>query len=154
MARRNTLQLDHFLPYRLSVLSNLTSGAISASYALRFKLSIPEWRVLAVLGTGAELSAAEVALRTAMDKVAVSRAVSSLLRARRISRTISIHDRRRSALRLTRAGHQVYSEVVPVARRYEQDLLRTLGSADRKSLDRILRSLLARAVKIGPAELS
>ncbi len=151
MARRTTLQLEHFLPYRLSVLSNITSGAISASYARRFKLSIPQWRVLAVLGNGAKLSAAEVAQRTAMDKVAVSRAVSSLLRARRISRSISTQDRRRSALQLTRAGYHVYLEVVPVARRYEQDLLRTVGSTDRKSLDRILRRLLARAITIGPA---
>ena len=44
------LELDRFLPYRLSILSNLISSAIASSYSARFGLSIPEWRVMAVLG--------------------------------------------------------------------------------------------------------
>ena len=151
MARRNTLRLESFLPYRLSVLTNVVSTAIAASYARRFKLSIPEWRVLAVLGQTPELSAAQVSLRTAMDKVAVSRAVASLLRTRRVSRAISASDRRCFALSLTAAGHQVYAEVVPVARSYERALLRGLRLNDRRALDRALRLLLRRASVIGPA---
>jgi DNA-binding MarR family transcriptional regulator len=152
MARRNPLQLDRFLPYRLSVLTNVVSGAIAASYARRFGLSIPEWRVLAVLGENPELSAAEVAQRTAMDKVAVSRAVASLLRARRLSRTVSAADRRRSALRLTASGRQVYAEVVPIALNYERQLLQPLDAADQAALDRILAALLCRAEALGPAQ--
>lgn len=151
MARRNNLQLDRFLPYRLSVLSNVVSGAISASYARRFALTIAQWRVLAVLGQSAELSAAEVAQRTAMDKVAVSRAVASLLRARRISRSLTVGDRRRSALRLTAAGRAVYAQVVPLALAYERDLLRSLNAEERLALERILTALLCRAKEMGPA---
>jgi DNA-binding MarR family transcriptional regulator len=152
MARRNQLQLDQFLPYRLSVLTNVVSGAIAASYARRFALTIPEWRVLAVLGENSELSAAQVAQRTAMDKVAVSRAVASLLRARRISRSIASADRRRSALRLTAAGRQVYAEVVPIALNYERQLLQPLEAGDQAALDRILAALLCRAEALGPAQ--
>lgn len=152
MARRNQLQLDHFLPYRLSVLTNVVSGAIAANYDRRFGLSIPEWRVLAVLGENAELSAAQVAQRTAMDKVAVSRAVASLLKARRISRSVASSDRRRSALRLTAAGRQVYAEVVPIALHYERQLLQPLEPADQSALDRILAALLCRAEALGPAQ--
>jgi DNA-binding MarR family transcriptional regulator len=64
------------------VLTNLISSAIAGAYRERFGLSIPEWRVLAVLANSPDLSAAEVAQRTAMDKVAVSRAVRSLLNER------------------------------------------------------------------------
>ena len=42
------LNLERFLPYRLSVLSNTVSSRIAKSYA-RFQLTIPEWRVMAVL---------------------------------------------------------------------------------------------------------
>jgi DNA-binding MarR family transcriptional regulator len=152
MTRRRRLQLDNFLPYRLSVLSNLVSSAISAGYARRFDLSIPEWRVLATLAIHPDLSAAEVAQRTAMDKVAVSRAVSSLLRSRRIERRFAPTDRRRSMLRLSALGEDVYAQVVPVALAYERELLAPLASAERELLDRVLRLLLGRATEMGPAE--
>ena len=73
------LELDRFLPYRLSVLSNRISQDIAAVYGEKFGLTVTEWRILAVLGRYPDLSATEVAERTAMDKVAVSRAVTSLL---------------------------------------------------------------------------
>ena len=78
MPKPVALQLENFLPYRLSVLTNLVSSAIAGAYRERFGLSIPEWRVVAVLANSPDLSAAEVAQRTAMDKVAVSRARSRL----------------------------------------------------------------------------
>jgi DNA-binding MarR family transcriptional regulator len=145
------LRLAEFLPYRLSVLSNTVSTAIAASYSAEFRLSIPEWRVLAVLALTPGLSAAEVAVATAMDKVAVSRAVASLLRARRIERRVARQDRRRSMLRLSRAGEAVYRRVVPVALAYERDLLRSLAAGDRRHLDRLLAALQRRAAAIGPA---
>ena len=81
-----TLQLEEFLPYRLSVLTNTVSRAIAHLYSERFSLTVPEWRVIAVLGGSPGLSAAQVAERTAMDKVAVSRAVNSLVDANRVLR--------------------------------------------------------------------
>jgi DNA-binding MarR family transcriptional regulator len=150
MRRTPPLRLERFVPYRLSVLTNIVSGAIASTYAERFALTIPEWRVVAVLAEEPGLSAAEVAARTAMDKVAVSRAVASLLRARRIERSRSNHDRRRSKLRLSRAGAAVYAEVVPAARAYERDLLAALDAEERDSLDRLLGKLTLRAVDLGP----
>jgi DNA-binding MarR family transcriptional regulator len=147
------LRLEDFLPYRFSVLSNLLSAAIAAAYSDRFDLSIPEWRVLAVLANHPDLSAAEVADRTAMDKVAVSRAVKRLLAAGRIERFIASADRRRSVLRLSAQGGAVYSQVVPVARDYERALVAPLAASHRAALDRILRVLLGRARELGPAEL-
>ncbi len=49
-AEHNVLELERFLPYRLSVLSNTVSQAIAATYERRFALTITEWRVMAVLG--------------------------------------------------------------------------------------------------------
>jgi DNA-binding MarR family transcriptional regulator len=135
------LLLERFLPYRLSVLSNLVSSRIAAHYSERFGLGIPEWRVLAVLAQEPGLSAAEVAERTAMDKVAVSRAVAALQRTGRLERAMDASDRRRSRLRLSAAGAEVYRQVVPVARRLEHDLLDALAPDDRAALDRILRAL-------------
>jgi DNA-binding MarR family transcriptional regulator len=140
-----TLELDRFLPYRLSVLANTMSVAIATAYAERFGLSIPEWRVMAVLAQQPGLSAAQVATRTAMDKVAVSRAVASLERARRVERTQATSDRRRSQLQLTPKGAAVYREVVPFALAYEDAVLRGLPARARQKLDVLLDDLLERA---------
>jgi len=144
------LLLEDFLPYRLSVLTNLLSSAIAGAYRERFGLSIPEWRVLAVLASSPYLSAAEVAQRTAMDKVAVSRAVRSLLKTARLERRVARTDRRRSVLRLTAARRQVHAGVAPFALAYERALLRPLARAERLALDRALDILMGRALQIGP----
>ena len=135
------LELERFLPYRLSVLSNRISGAIAREYSQRFALGVTEWRVMAVLGRYPELSAGEVAQRTAMDKVAVSRAVASLLEAGRLQRDIHGGDRRRSVLRLSPAGHAIYDEVAPLALAFERSLLGEMDAAERALLFRLLDRL-------------
>jgi DNA-binding MarR family transcriptional regulator len=151
MARAPKLHLEKFLPYRLSVLSNTVSSAIAAAYFMNFGLSIPEWRVMAVLAANPGLSAAEVTARTAMDKVAVSRAVNALLAAGRLHRTTAPKDRRRTHLALTAAGERVYARVVPMALQYERNLVAPLSARDLATLDRLVRVLLGRAVELGPA---
>lgn len=135
------LELEQFLPYRLSVLSNRISGAIAREYSQRFDLGVTEWRVMAVLGRYPDLSAGEVAQRTAMDKVAVSRAVASLLASGRLQRDIHGDDRRRSVLRLSPAGHAIYDEVAPLALAFERNLLGDMDGAERALLFRLLDKL-------------
>jgi len=153
-AHPDTIDLDRFLPYRLSVLTNLVSSTIAEAYQSRFGLSIPEWRVLAVLARHPGLSAAEVARLTRMDAVAVSRAVARLLAAGRLRRTIARDDRRRSVLAVTAAGTAVYREVAPLALGYERELLATLGAAERAALDRALDALTTRAQALSEARVA
>jgi DNA-binding MarR family transcriptional regulator len=80
-----------------------------------------------------------------MDKVAVSRAVQSLLKFKRLARTYDPQDRRRSVLRLSSAGRSVYMRIAPLALAYEQKLLASLTSAERRALDRLMSTLLKRA---------
>jgi DNA-binding MarR family transcriptional regulator len=141
MPDRDILDLEHFLPYRLSVLSNRISQDIARLYAERWNLAITEWRVLAVLGRHDDVSAREVADRTAMDKVAVSRAIASLLDAGRIERDTHGGDRRRSCLRLSPAGRAIYDEVAPLALAYQRRLLEGLADDERGALDRLLTRL-------------
>jgi DNA-binding MarR family transcriptional regulator len=146
-ARASRLVLDAFLPYRLSVVTNRISSAIARQYADRFGLTIPEWRVMAVLGDTPGLSAREVAARTAMDKVQVSRAVASLMAARRVERTQDKKDGRVTHLFLSRAGRAVYDEIVPLALHLEETLLSALTAKERRALDRLLTKL-ARQVRL------
>lgn len=142
MAGNTPLDLEKFLPYRLSVLSNTVSQAIAREYEDRFALSITEWRVLAVLGRYDGLSAREVADRTAMDKVAVSRAVAELMKDGRVRRATADHDKRQSVLSLTAKGRKVYGEVAPLALEHERRLLAHLDAEEREWLGRIIEKLL------------
>ena len=135
------LDLEHFLPYRLSVLSNRVSGAIARVYSERFGLGVTEWRVMAVLGRYPGLSASEVAQRTAMDKVAVSRAVAGLIEAGRLLRETHGQDRRRSVLRLSPAGHRIYDAIAPLALAFERRLLEGVDPRERALLFRLLDRL-------------
>lgn len=135
------LDLARFLPYRLSVLSNRISSAIAREYSQRFGLSVTEWRVMAVLARYPGLAATQVAQRTAMDKVAVSRAVARLLAAGRVRRGFDDDDRRRSVLRLSAAGHAVFDEVAPLALAFERHVLEGMSAADRTLLFRLLDRL-------------
>src|SRR5690606_8653491 len=137
----DALELEHFLPYRLSVLSNRISDAIAKEYSQRYSLGVTEWRVMAVLGRWPGLSASQVAQRTAMDKVAVSRAVARLLEAGRLSRTADTGDRRRSLLRLSPAGQAIHDGVVPHARAFEARLLDGMPESERALLFGLLDRL-------------
>jgi DNA-binding MarR family transcriptional regulator len=143
MAGEQRLDLDRFVPYRLSVLTNRVSSAIARHYSERFNLTIPEWRVMAVLGQRPGLSAREVAARTAMDKVQVSRAVSSLIAAKRLNRTAHAHDGRVAHLALSAKGQAIYDEVVPLALALEQRFLSVLAPKERNDLDSLLTKLFA-----------
>ncbi len=145
LRREGVLVLEAFLPYRLSILSNTVSGRIAKSYAERFSLTVPEWRVMAVLGRFPGLTAGEVTERTAMDKVQVSRAVARLLKTKRIERRVVDGDRRARHLFLTGEGRGVYSEIVPLALDYERRLAASLSAADRVQLEKLLAKLTTAA---------
>ena len=137
------LELERFVPYRLSILSNRVSQAIAREYTERFNLSMTEWRVMAVLArfNGEGMSAREVAERTAMDKVAVSRALARLGSAGRVSRSTHGGDKRRSVLRLTAKGWKIHDTVAPRARAHERELLGHLTADEKRVLTQILDKL-------------
>ena len=145
----NELRLENFLPYRLAVLSNTVSTTVARAYDKRFSVSIPEWRVIAVLGRFPGLSAVEVAGRTLMDKVAVSRAVTKLIKNGRIDREFADADKRRSILHLSEEGKQLHDEIAQLALQFERDLLQGFSEEEVETLNSIMERLLARASLIG-----
>lgn len=136
-----TLHLEKFLPYRLSVVTNRISGALSRHYADRFGIGIPEWRVIANLGRTPGLTANEVVERSAMDKVTVSRAVAALEQKGLLAREKDSADKRKSRLTLSAKGLEVYAEIAPLALGFERDLLTALSMDEATQLERIIDKL-------------
>jgi DNA-binding MarR family transcriptional regulator len=134
--------LEGFLPYRLSLLTNTISRGIAESYRESHDINVTEWRVMAVLGRFPGLTASEVVERTAMDKVAISRAVKSLEVKGLLERKTDDEDRRRQRLFITRgAGQDVLCDVIPLAHLYEQTLLQSLDPGELQSLLKTMKKL-------------
>ena len=145
MRHRKPLQLESFLPYRLSLLSNAVSGAIAAVYGDKFAISMPEWRIMMILAEYPDVSADEVCRRTKIEKSVVSRAAARLLKRHFINREIDEDDRRRSILRLSETGLSVYDEVMPIAKDYEAKLLSGLTAEEMKTFNAMIDKLLEKA---------
>lgn len=139
------LDLEKFLPYRLSILAQAVSDSLHALYADRFGLTVTQWRVMAALGRFAPLTASEVGQYIVMDKVAVSRAVTALLRRGLVERITDRTDRRRASLRLSPRGRSLHARIVPIALAFEKRLTAVLDARDRRTLDELTDRLLARA---------
>lgn len=141
---KTALHLEKFLPYRLSVVTNRISGALSRHYADRFGIGIPEWRVIANLGRHPGITANEVVERSAMDKVTVSRAVAALEAKGLLARERDAGDKRKSRLTLSAKGQGVYAEIAPLALGFERELLTALTAEETAQLERIIDKLNAK----------
>ena len=144
MPRHAPIELEKFVPYQLSIVSNTVSEEIAREYRERFGLGTTEWRVMAVLARydGDGLSARAVARLTAMDKVAISRALARLVADGRVLRRTHHGDKRKSVLRLSAAGWRIHDAVAALARQHEREFLTTLSEEERRWLARILDNLM------------
>lgn len=153
-----TLLLDSYLPYRLSVASNAVSRLIAKAYEDRFGLTIPQWRLIAVLAEDGPLTQQAIGVRTMMDKVSVSRATQGLVKRKLVQRAPHDADGRSHHVMLSKAGVRLYREIAPMALEYERRLLRHFDPAAVESLKQFLLHLeraateLAAGAAAGPLE--
>jgi len=115
-------RLNEFVPYLLSITSNAVSGRIALEYRQRFGLSVPEWRVMAVLGDSGPLTQRDLTRLTVMDKVAVNRACKGLEERGLAARQPNAQDGRSHLLELTSAGVRMHDEIMPLALEMERRL--------------------------------
>tara|TARA_B100001013_G_scaffold144683_1_gene85453 strand:+ start:811 stop:1278 length:468 start_codon:yes stop_codon:yes gene_type:complete len=132
------LILEQFIPYRLSILTNIISSSLSDTYKEKFQLSITEWRILAVLGEYPGVSADEVSTKTQMEKSSLSRAIAKLILRKLIQREFSQIDQRRSILTLTESGLSIYNKVVPLAVEFERQLLKCFSGSEYEQFSKLL----------------
>ena len=108
------LKLEQFLPYQLNVVASLVSQALSRVYARRYRIGVPEWRVLVTLGQYGVMTGKAIGAHTHMHKTKVSRAVALLEKRKLLVRRTNRADMR---------------EVLPLAHRRRADHVRGAGAA-------------------------
>ena len=150
-AARPVLQLAAFVPFRLNRLAEAVSEHLASVYRGRFRLEVPEWRVIATVGEQRSCTAQFIAERTRMHKTRVSRAIAQLRRRGLIERATSTRDRRELQLRLSASGRRLYTQLVPLALAREAELLACLSAAERRALALALEHLELHLRLPGPA---
>jgi DNA-binding MarR family transcriptional regulator len=139
------LKLEEFLPYRLYVVANLVSQALSRIYVDRYSIGVPEWRILVTLGQFEVMTAKAIGAHSHMHKTKVSRAVSALEQRKLIVRRENRADRREALLSLTPAGRAIYHDLAPSALEFAKRLLETIDPADRAAFERAVDRLTERS---------
>lgn len=143
------LLLDEFIPSRLSDLAGSVNKSIETICSSLFGLTTSEWRVMVALDGCPDLSATEVAGRTLLDKVAVSRAVAKLSKSGYVHRKFADIDRRRSILNLSNRGRRLMAEIAPIALDFEDRLLGDLTRAEIAVFTRVLDKLFVKSHWMG-----
>lgn len=135
------LQLNEFLPYLMVHFAGRLSSALAKRYQREFGLTVAEWRVLANVNELGQLRSKDVAERTSMDKVKVSRAVQSLCDKGWIKKTDDAKDSRAYYLSLTAAGNKIMAKMIPAILHWQDDLLRGWSKKDFKKLIEAIHQL-------------
>lgn len=143
-----SLQLDKFLPYRLSIASLLVSDAIARAYVRLFALTVPEWRLIAVIAESPGITQQQIGVRTRMDKVTVSRAAIALTNRGLVTRAPNPDDGRSHILMLSREGQELYQHVVPQALKLEKSIFGQIGADDLERFSAILDQIVDAATQI------
>lgn len=142
------MNLEQFLPYRVAVLAEALSQCVGQVYRERFGLSRDEWRVLAALADGGSHRMVDIAARSTLEKMQVSRAAARMDAAGLLDKLPDPDDGRGWLLRLKPAGRALYAKLVPMVRSREAFLLDALTPEDRAVLDRALTQLGQRAAQL------
>jgi DNA-binding MarR family transcriptional regulator len=142
------LKLEQFLPYQLNVVASLVSQALSRVYARRYRIGVPEWRVLVTLGQYGVMTGKAIGAHTHMHKTKVSRAVALLEKRKLLVRRANRADMRESFLSLTAGGRAMYEELAPHALDFTRKLTDILTPGDREAFDRALMQITDRSAQL------
>lgn len=141
-----------FPTFTLGRLVGIIKRSLMPNYVGPFDISIPEWRVLAAVGSASAISFNEIRSTLVMDRSQVSRTLSGLLARGMVEQSVTMRDQRgrghalhQTKVSLTANGRAIYGGVLALARRQQMVLLNALSLRERGALQQALIKMLAAA---------
>ena len=135
------MNLETYFPYLLASTAESFSRMLVAVYGRTYGLSREEWRLLLLLADAGQLTSLELAQRTTLDKVQVSRAAQKLEDKGLISRSVPASDRRLRVYTCTQAGQELFAEVFPKVEDQANAILDAMSTEARDNLREGLKAL-------------
>lgn len=141
--------VDDYLSYLLARASHQVSREFHAQLK-PYRLSVPQWRVLATLIEADGLSLGELAEAVLFKQPTVTRVIDRMVRDGWVKRATGSDDRRRVRILITPRGETAVRELLKKAKAHEVEILRSHAPAEIDNLKRILRDLIERSAAPRP----
>lgn len=154
MESEEIFDLNSYIPCQLAAVSHSIRRSLACVLEEQFDISLPEWKVLAIVAKNPNLSAVSVAGLAQIDTVAVSRAVTKLLDRNLILRELDTQDRRCSMLKLSSEGVELHNRITPFAAGLQTDLLKDLSDDEKRVLKKAIKSLQVTATHLSDQYLA
>ncbi len=133
--------------YSVRVFYQSVSNSVAALYETEYNLTASEWRTMIILGPHNCMAAKEIVAASSMDKVTVSRAVISMQKKALLKRDIDGDDKRKSALRLTKSGRDVYFSLLPKVLKLQKRLVSDLSEDELQTFMEMMERIRANALE-------
>jgi MarR family transcriptional regulator, organic hydroperoxide resistance regulator len=141
------VHLDDYLPYLINRVGNILVQLFSRDLA-PFRLSVPMWRVIAVLAERGEQRLIDLSIMTSIDASTLSRLTETMQRKQLVVRQRSPHSKREVVVSIAARGVELVNVLGPVARAYEREMTAGLAASDLASTRRALRGMFDRLAKL------
>lgn len=138
--------LDQQLTWRLHRVNKLSDKGSAEAYAAEFGLPIGEARCLAAIGNFEPLSVNDLAARANLNKAQASRAAQALVQRGLVLKQGSPTDARAVVLSTTRTGHKLWTDVMALIARRNEEIFGCLSTAEREQLARMLDRVIHHAM--------
>lgn len=133
--------VEQFVPSLLNQATNTMNQRFKVALK-RFGLSVSQWRALAALTTGDDLSLTEISQLTSINQPTLSRVIDQLVQRGLIAAAPRPSDGRFVAISLTPAGQDVLTEVWPIAWQHSERALAGLSAEESDQLRNLLKRVL------------
>ena len=135
------MPIERFLTYRILRLNSKLNRQGAAILRQTSGLKMPEWRVVAFLGTRGKMTATMISEVAGVDPGLLSRSFRSLELAGLIETRRPDHDRREVHATLTRKGQGIFDKTIPLMSARQRALLDALDPDERAAIFRIIDKL-------------
>ena len=133
--------LKDSVSFRLNVLTSVLNRHAERYLKNHYNIAIPDWRVIAILADGGQMSVRELSAISKMDKAMVSRVVKRLTSTNAILSEPDPTDGRLLILKIAPAGQELFSRINPILVERDERMLATLEeqSLFNESLDILVK---------------
>lgn len=146
------LQIQDFPTFLIMRLANTAKSGLTRRYLDPFGISLPEWRLLALVARFSVLTFGEVTAGSSMDKGQVSRTLKAIHRKGlvKLSAFAATGKGRAAAISprievtISPKGKALFQRILPIARAHQLKLINLLTQEERKVFHSVARRLLQR----------
>ena len=146
-ADKGLFDLKRFLPYLLNRAGIRLATAFSAELS-RFDLTLPMWRVMAVLWHHGEQRVTDLVIETTIEQSTLSRLLASMDGRGLVARQRNLRDARTVIVRLTPAGRDLTRQLIPLALRNEGTALQGFSPQEIDALHTMLFRIFDNAAEL------